>query len=317
MDVGIKAIGTAVPKKILSNFDLEKVVDTSDEWITSRTGIKERHILKPDEKITGFAVDAARLACHNGRQAEEKIDFVISSTIAPNKICPAQSYEVARELRTQAAFCFDVNAACTGFIYGLGIAESLLKIRKISNGLVTSAEQLSRTVDYTDRSTCILFGDAAAAVLLTNVNPEHLILYTELGSEPSMSHELIIGGISDLLANRRSDYYLWQNGKVIFKFAVNKIKQLYETVPAQAGIKPDQIRYVITHQANARIIDAAAAGTSNQTEFLTNIEQYGNTSSVSIPLVLADNWSRFKKGDYILLIGFGGGLSWGAALIQW
>jgi 3-oxoacyl-[acyl-carrier-protein] synthase III len=318
MEVGIKAIGTAVPQKVLSNFELEKMVDTSDEWITSRTGIKERHILNPNEKITGFAVEAAQLACNNGGQAQEKIDFIISSTVAPDRICPAQSYEIAHELKTEDALCFDINTACTGFIYGLGIAESLLKTRKISNGIVSAAEQLSRTVDYTDRSTCILFGDAAAAVLLTNEHPEHILLHTELGSDPSMSNEVIIGGVSDLLDNRRSDYYFWQNGRAIMKFAVKKIKQLYETVPAQVGIKPDQIRYVIPHQANARIIDNVASEIGNgKTEFLMNIERYGNTSSVSIPLVLAENWSRFEKDDYILLIGFGGGLSWGATLIQW
>jgi 3-oxoacyl-[acyl-carrier-protein] synthase-3 len=318
MEVGIKSIGTSVPNKILSNFDLERMVDTTDEWIITRTGIKERHILNSNEKITDFAVEAAKLACNNGNQASHQLDFIISCTVLPDRISPAQSYEIARELKTENAFCFDLNAACTGFIYGLGVAASLLKTNKISNGIVSAAEQLSRAVDYTNRATCILFGDAASAVILTNDHPEHLLLSTELGSDPSMSEDVVIGGVLDLLNDRRSDYYFRQNGKAVFKFAVKKIKELFETVPMKAGIDPGQIRYVITHQANARIIDAASSEICNgKTEFLQNIEHYGNTSSASIGLVLAENWCRFKKGDYILLIGFGGGLSWGAALIQW
>jgi 3-oxoacyl-[acyl-carrier-protein] synthase III len=318
MEVGIKSIGTAVPQKILSNFDLEKMVDTSDEWITTRTGIKERHILRANEKITDFVVEAAQLACHNGNQASEKLDFIISCTVMPDRITPAQSYEVARELKTEKAFCFDLNAACTGFIYGLGVAASLLKTQKIANGIVSGAEQLSRTVDYTNRATCILFGDAASVVLLTNDHPEHLLLYSELGSDPSKSEEVVIGGVSDLLDNRRSDYYFRQNGKAVMRFAVKKMRELFETVPAKAGVKSNQIRYVIPHQANARIIDAVSSEICNgKTEFLLNIERYGNTSAASIGLVLAENWSRFEKGDYILLLGFGGGMSWGATLIQW
>lgn len=316
MDIGLKGIGTAVPQKILTNFDLEKMVETTDEWIVTRTGIRERHVLDRDEKIADLVSKAAKLACDNAGQASEKIDFVISATLTPDRISPAQSFEIARELGAGNAFCFDMNAACSGFIYGLGVGESLLRTRRITNGLVTAGEQLTRTADYSDRSSCILFGDAASAVLLTNDHPEHVILYTELGSDPSMSNEVVIGGINDLLNERRSAYYFRQNGKAIFRFAVTKIKELMETVPAKAGISPDQVRYVIPHQANTRIIDAASEF-NPKVEFLKNIERYGNTSSASIGLVLAENWSRFERGDYLLLIGFGGGLSWGASLIQW
>ncbi len=315
--VGISGIGAAVPKKILTNSDLEKMVETTDEWIVTRTGIRERHILDNDERMAPLVAEAGKIACSNANFDSSKLDFVISSTIAPDRITPAQSYEVARELQANNSFCFDLNAACSGLIYGLAAAESFLKTRNIKTGLVTSGEQLTRLTDYTDRASCVLFGDAASALLVTNDHPEHLLLYTELGADPTLADEVVIGGVKDL-TNNTGDFYFRQNGKVIFKFAANKIKELYETVPQKVGIKPEQIRYILPHQANIRIIDNAAKDVVSQnTEILSNIDRYGNTSSASIGLVLHESRHRFQKGEYILLIGFGGGLSWGAALIEW
>jgi 3-oxoacyl-[acyl-carrier-protein] synthase-3 len=315
--IGIASIGTAVPEKIMTNQDLEKMVDTTDEWITTRTGIKERHVLQGTEKISDYTAQAGKIACERAKVAPDKLDFIISSTISPDRISPAQSFEVANKLQSNNAFCFDLNAACSGFIYGLALADSLLKTRDISCGLVTAGEQISRMTDYTDRNSCVLFGDGASAAVVTKTNPEHLILHTELGSVPSMAEEVIIGGIKDLLDDRKSDYYFRQNGKVVFKFAVNTIKNVMDTVPAKAGLKPDQIKYVIPHQANSRILDAAMENAVGNAEFISVIDRYGNTSSASIGLGLDFAWDRFRKGDYIMLIGFGGGLSWGAALIEW
>jgi 3-oxoacyl-[acyl-carrier-protein] synthase-3 len=317
IQTGIASIGTAVPEKILTNQELEKMVETSDEWITTRTGIKERHVLQGTEKIADYTTIAGKIACERAKVAPEKLDFVISSTISPDRISPAQSFEVAHNLQSNQAFCFDVNAACSGFIYGLALADSLLKTRDISFGLVTAGEQITRMTDYTDRNSCVLFGDAASAAVVTKINPEHLLLHTELGSVPSMSEEVIIGGIKDLLDGRKSDYYFRQNGKVVFKFAVNTIKNVMETVPAKVGLKPEQIKYVIPHQANSRILDAAMDNAAGNAEFINVIDRYGNTSSASIGLGLDFAWNRFKKGDFVMLIGFGGGLSWGAALIEW
>lgn len=316
--VGICSIGAAAPKKILTNYDLEKMVDTSDEWITTRTGIKERHVLDKGEHILDYVVESAQTACANYNFPSEKIDFVIHATLTPDRISPAQAFEVARELRADQAFCFDLNAACSGLMVGLATAESFLKTREVSYGLVTAGEQITRVVDYTDRNSCVLFGDGAAALLVTNDQPEHLILATELGADATMADEVRIGGISDLLSDDRSEFFFHQNGKTVFRFAVGRIKDLYETVPRKAGIRPEDVRYIIPHQANIRIIEAAAKEIAiGNTEFITNLDRYGNTSSASIGLAFNEAWGRFQKGDLILLIGFGAGLSWGAALIEW
>ncbi|HBE80119.1 MAG TPA: 3-oxoacyl-ACP synthase [Firmicutes bacterium] len=317
-EVGISAIGAVVPEKILTNSDLEKLVETNDEWIVSRTGIRERHILSKGESLLPLVTEAGKQACDKAKINPTELDFVLSSTLTPDHLCPGQAFEIANQLQAAHAFCFDINAACSGFIYGLATAESLLKTRNIKTGLVTAAEQLTRTVDYSDRSTCVLFGDATAAAVVTNDHPEHLLLHTELGADPTMAYEVTIGGVRNLLEDQKSDYYFKQSGKAIFKFAVSKIKELYNIVPQKVGLKPEQITYVIPHQANIRIIEAAAKEVvSHNTVVLSNIEKYGNTSSASIGLALNQYWDTFKKGDYIMLIGFGGGLAWGAALFEW
>lgn len=316
--VGICGVGAAVPSRILTNFDLEKMVETSDEWIVTRTGIHERRILEADESILKYIVESARIACDQHHFPAAEVDFVINSTLSPDRISPAQAFEVAKELEAHHAFCFDMNAACSGLMYGLATAESFLKTRDVKYGLVTAGEQLSRFIDYTDRSSCILFGDAAAAVLVTNDHPEHLILASDLGSNPAMADEVVIGGVKELIQDRRSDFYFRQNGKSVFRFAVSKIKELYETIPAKAGVCPSDIRYLIPHQANIRIIEAAAKDiTGSNTEVIANLDQYGNTSSASIGLALHETWRRFKKGDLILMVGFGAGLSWGGVLLEW
>lgn len=318
MDIGISGVGFSVPKKVLTNQDLEKMVDTTDEWIVTRTGIRERHVIQPGETITELVIDSARKACETANIDSQKLDFVISSTLTPDRISPAQSFEIARALNCNQAFCFDMNAACSGLMYGLAAAESFLKTRPIKNGMVTAGEHISRLVDYTDRNSCVLFGDATAAITLTNDHPKHLLLYTELGSDPTLADEVVIGGVQDLLNGQKEKFYFNQNGKVVFRFAVNIIKQLFDSVPRKVGLKPEQIRYVITHQANNRIIEAASKELATEkTEFIINLDRYGNTSSASIGVALAESWNRFQKGDYILMIGFGGGLSWGATLVEW
>jgi 3-oxoacyl-[acyl-carrier-protein] synthase-3 len=317
--IGINSVGAALPERVLTNFDLEKMVDTTDEWIYTRTGIRERRILGEDQRLLDLLSLAGKSACAKAGLDSARLDFVINSTLTPDRISPAQACEVARELGALQSFCFDMNIACSGFIYGLALAESLLKTREIAYGLVSAGEQLSRLIDYQDRASCVLFGDAATAAVITNENPEHLLLYTELGSDPTLGDEVTIGGVKELTEDRKQDFFFRQNGKVVFKFAVNTVKRLFETVPEKVGLKPDQIKYVICHQANIRIIEAASKEitAAGKTEFLINLDKYGNTSSASIGLVLNENWDRFHKGDYILLIGFGGGLAWGAALIEW
>jgi len=315
--IGIRSIGIGVPTKILSNQDLEKMVETTDEWIVTRTGIRERHVLRRDESFRPIVSGAARTALARGGLAPENVDFIISSTVIPERLCPAQSYEIARDIGAERAFAFDLNAACSGFIYGLACAESFLRTRDVTSGLVTAAEQMSTATDYTDRNSCILFGDAATAVVVTKDRPEHRILRTEIGSTPALGEEVTIGGVRSVLAGRPADYWFRQNGRTVMKFAVRTIQDLYDRIPRKVGIDPKEIRYVIPHQANARILDAAARSIGGKAEFISVIEKYGNTSSASIGLALHDSWDRFKKGDLILLVAFGGGLSWAGALIEW
>jgi len=316
-DIGIRSIGIGVPEKILTNRDLEQMVDTTEEWIFSRTGIKERHILGPGETLRPLVSGAARTALARGGLSPDQVDFIISSTVMPDRFCPAQSYEIARDLGVDRALAFDLNAACSGFVYGLAIAESFLRTRDVTSGLVTAAEQMSTATDYTDRNACVLFGDAAAAVVVTKDRPEHRILITELGSTPALCEEVQIGGIKSVLAGGIPDFWFRQNGKIVLKFAVRTIQDLFDRVPRKVGLDPKDIRYVIPHQANARIIDAAAKSIGGTAEFISVVEKYGNTSSASVGLALHDSWDRFEKGDLILLVAFGGGLSWAAALLEW
>ena len=315
--IGIRSIGIGVPKKILTNADLEKMVDTSDEWIVTRTGIRERHILAPGETLRPLVSGAAKTALQRGGLAPENVDFIISSTVMSDRFCPAQSYEIARDIGADRAFAFDLNAACSGFIYGLAAAESFLKTRDITSGLVTAAEQMTTATDYSDRNACVLFGDGAAAVVVTKEDPKHRILHAELGSTPALCEEVQIGGVKSVLSGRMKDFWFRQTGSTVMKFAVRTIQDLYERVPRKAGIDPKDVRYIIPHQANQRITDAAAKTIGGKTEFISVVEKYGNTSSASIGLALHDSWDRFEKGDLILLVAFGGGLSWAAALLQW
>jgi 3-oxoacyl-[acyl-carrier-protein] synthase-3 len=315
--IGIASVGASVPESVLTNADLERMVETSDEWIVTRTGIRERRVLGREGRLRPHVVLSAQKALARAGLAPADLDFIISSTVIPDRFCPAQSLEIAHDLEVQRAICFDLNAACSGFVFGLAIAESFIKTRDVRRGLVTAAEQMTTVTDYADRNTCVLFGDGAAAAVVTSVDPAHRILYTELGSTPSMCEDVTIGGLKDALGDRRSDLWFRQDGRKVFKFALDKTKELFESVPRKAGIRPSDIRYVIPHQANGRIIDGGAAAVGRQAEFISVIDRYGNTSSSSIGLALHDAWDRFRPGDIIMLLAFGGGMTWGAVLVEW
>jgi 3-oxoacyl-[acyl-carrier-protein] synthase III len=317
LKIGISAIGTSVPEKVLTNADLEKMVETSDAWIVARTGIRERHVLAREEGLRPHVLRSARIAMERAGIGADDLDFIISSVIVPDRFCPAQSYEAAHDLGAKRAFCLDLNVACSGFVYGLGLAESLIKSRGLRRGLITASEQMTTVTDYTDRNSCVLFGDAASAAVVTTDEPSHRILYTELGATPEACEDVVIGGLKDVLQGRISNLWFRQEGKKVFKFALQKTKELYESVPPKAGLKPEDIRYVIPHQANGRIIEGGADAVHGKAEFISVIERYGNTSAASIGLALHDSWDRFKPGDIIMLLGFGGGMSWGATLLEW
>jgi 3-oxoacyl-[acyl-carrier-protein] synthase-3 len=315
--IGIAAVGTSVPEKVLTNSDLELMVDTSDEWIVTRTGIRERRVLDREEGLRPHVHRSARTAMDRAGVGPDDLDFIISSIIVPDRFCPAQSYELAHDLGAKRVFCLDLNVACSGFVYGLGLAESLIKSRGLRRGLITASEQMTTVTDYTDRNTCVLFGDAASAAVVTTDEPSHRIIYTELGATPEACEDVIIGGLKDVLNDRKEKLWFRQDGRKVFKFALQKTKELYESVPPKAGLRPEDIKYVIPHQANGRIIEGGAAAIHGKAEFISVIDRYGNTSASSIGLALHDSWERFRPGDIIMLLGFGGGMSWGATLLEW
>lgn len=308
--VGIVAAGSYVPARKLTNADLEKMVDTTDEWITTRTGIKERRIAGHDEHASDLAFKAAQDCL---AQTAYRPELLIAATSTAEKSCPYQASIVAHRLGLTDLAAFDVNAVCSGFVYALAIGWSLMQTQGYENVLVTAGEKLSRYVDYTDRASCILFGDAGAAFMLSTHQPEHEILTVELGADPAGSDLVIMGGLED-------EYYFRQDGRSVFKFAVEKMAELIDRLKAKTGITDQDRYFIIPHQANQRIFEAVAKNKEIPPErFICNIAKYGNTSSASIGLALKEAWDegRFAKGDILMLIGFGGGLSWAAAAVRW
>lgn len=308
--VGIAALGSYVPPKVLTNADLEKMVETNNEWIVTRTGIEERHIATDEIHASGMAVEAGR-DCLS--QTSLKPDLLISSSGTNEMKYPYQASIVANNLNLSGLAAFDMNAGCSGLVYSLAIASSMIQTGPFKNALITASEKMSEFVDYTDRASCILFGDAAAAVLLSAEQPEHELLTFELGTDPTGSSLVTMGG-------KGKDFYFHQEGKNVFKFAVNKIEEMVITLKERVAVKDERRLFVIPHQANMRIIQAAIDKLKLPAEqFICNIHKYGNTSSATVGLALheAEQAGRFQKGDIVLLIGFGAGLSWAGAAVEW
>ncbi len=308
--VGLTAIGTYVPEKRLTNHDLEKMVDTTDEWITSRTGIKERRIAPEEMSCAEMAVRAAQNCL---AKTDARPDLLISSTATPDYSSPYQASIVANRLQLTNLGAFDLNAVCSGLVYSLAVARSMMLTGNYRHTLITASEKMSAVTDYTDRSSCILFGDGAAALMLSTENPEHEILTTELGLDATGCDYVVMRGPG-------KDFYFRQEGRKVFKFAVTIINKMIDSLTRSCGIHKNDDFYIIPHQANYRMMEAVARERGIPMDrFITNIDRYGNTSSASIGLALAEAWEeqRFKKGDLLLLIGFGGGLSWAGAVIKW
>jgi len=307
----IKGTGSFLPPYVLTNKELEEMVDTSDAWITDRTGIKERRIAK-SERTYEMAVEASKAAIGSADISPKDIDIIIATTITPDYFTPSLSCLVQKELGIDNAFCFDVNAACSGFCYALDIAESYIKAGKAKNILIVSSEVLSKITDYTDRNTCVLFGDGAGAVVAS----------ADDNCGMHSSHIVSIGELGDVLTSEvfGEDKYVKMNGKEVYKFAVSvNIKTVTELL-TRSSLTIDDIAYIVPHQANKRIISAVAQKLDCGIEkIFMNLDKYGNTSSASIPICL-DEMNRnnmLKKGDKIILVGFGGGLTYGGVLIEW
>ncbi|PQJ30408.1 3-oxoacyl-ACP synthase [Rubritalea profundi] len=322
----IAGTGSYVPEKVVTNADLAKVIDTTDEWITSRTGIKQRHIAADDEFTSHLATNAARKALEQSGIAAEDIQLIIVATISPDTITPATACYVQHNLGANKAIAFDISAACSGFLYALKLAKRMISDGAFENALIIGAEKLSSFVNWEDRNTCVLFGDGAgAAVLRRSKEGEGRILATEMGTDGKHTGILNIPGGGSACPTTPENAAeklasLNMSGREVFKLAVNAMKKASEAVIERANLTADDIKLVIPHQANLRIIDAIADRLTIPNEkVFVNLHKYGNTSAAAVAIALdeAHRAGRFERGDKIILVVFGAGLTWAATAIEW
>ena len=317
--------GKSVPQRVLTNRDLEQMVDTSDEWIVTRTGIRERHIAGEGETTSSMSVEACQEAMERAGVSPDEIDLIIVATSSPDYFCPPVSSMVQDRLGATRAGAFTLVAGCTGFVYGLVTANQFIETGLYEKVLVVGVETLSPAVDWTDRNTCVLFGDGGAAVLVEASDQPTGILSCELGSKGDDWDALIAPGYGtvkpfseETLRNR--EHYLRMDGRRVFKFATRKMTEAVINVVQDSGLTWDDIDLVIPHQANARIIELATRRLKIAPEkVMVNVDRYGNTSAASIPLALCDalEEGRLQSGDHVVMVGFGAGLTWAAAVLHW
>jgi 3-oxoacyl-[acyl-carrier-protein] synthase-3 len=323
--VSIIGTGSYVPERVLTNAELEKLVETSDEWITSRTGIKERRIAAEGENTSDLASKAALAAMENAGITVEEIDLILVATVTPDMFFPSTACFVQTKIGAKNAACFDVSAACSGFLYALEIAQQFITSHTYDTILVIGAEKLSSIVDWTDRNTCVLFGDGAGAAVLQHRSGGHGVISTFMGSDGRLSEILQIpgGGSRFPISKENADQRLnciKMNGKETYKHAVNSMLDAATRALADANIKASDLACIIPHQANLRIIEAIATRMDVPMErFVINLDRYGNTSAAAVAIALdeANRTGRMQVGDYVLLVVFGGGLTWASSVIQW
>ncbi|WP_425057807.1 3-oxoacyl-[acyl-carrier-protein] synthase 3 protein 1 [Sporomusa carbonis] len=323
--VGILGIGSYVPEKIVTNKDLEKILDTSDEWIVDRTGIRERRIAEAGEATSDLATKAAEKALLDAGVSAEEIDIIIVATVTPDMLFPSVACLVQNNLKAIKAAAFDITAVCTGFMYGLVMGSAFIKSGTYKKVLVIGAETLSKITDWTDRNTAILFGDGAGAAVLGETSPGVGILGVDLGADGTGGDLLKVpaGGSkqpasAETISNNL--HFIHMNGNEVFKFAVKVMGETAIKALENANLSPADVTYLVPHQANTRIIQSAAKRLALPMEkVLVNIDKYGNTSAASIPIALDEGIKsgRIKNGDILVLVGFGGGLTWGASVIKW
>lgn len=324
INAAITAVGSYVPEHVLSNAMLSEMVETNDEWITTRTGIKERRILKDPKKGTSFlGLKAAEDLLRRKNIDPKTIDLLIFATATPDMLVASTGSYVATQLGATNAFAYDLQAACSGFLYGMSTASSFIEAGRYKKVLVIGADKMSSIIDYQDRSTCIIFGDGAGAALF-EPNYEGLGVQDELmRSDGSGRDYLKVNAGGSLLpasqetVNNRQ-HYVTQDGRVVFKFAVSNMADISEKLLKRNQLSADDVDWLVAHQANKRIIDATAKRLDlDSDKVLLNIHKYGNTTSGTLPLVLADFEKRFKKGDNLVITTFGGGFTWGAIYLKW
>ena len=322
--VGITGIGMYVPKKVLTNKDLEKMVDTSDEWIMTRTGIKKRHIAQAGTPASALAAEAAKKAMKSAKLKPEEVELIIVATITPDMQFPSTACFVQAKIGAKNAACFDIGAACTGFIYGLVAAKNFISSGMYKNALVIGVEVLSAVTDWTDRNTCVLFGDGAGAVVVQSVSSGGIIS-SYLGADGNLSNLLYLPGggsrnpaSKDTLKNRM--HYIKMSGSEVFKSAVRIMTDAATRAVCDANLTCKDISLLIPHQANIRIINCVRQriGLPEEKVFL-NVAKYGNVSAASTVMALCEavKEKRIKKGDIIVLVAFGAGFTWGSLVIKW
>ena len=323
----IAGVGSYAPQRVLTNEDLTKIVDTSDEWIRSRSGIRERHIAAADEATSDLAIKAAQSALLDAKITAADVDLLIVATCTPDYPVPSTACVVQHKIGIPPhATCFDISAACTGFLYAMEIAYGQLLTGRYKCALIVGAEKLSSIVDWKDRTTCVLFGDGAGAAVLKKVNQPGIgIIGSDLGADGELLELLYIpaGGSrspASPLTLEAGSHFLHMKGKEVFKNAIKVMETVAREMVEQHHLTFDQISLVIPHQANYRIIEALASNLGVPLDrFYVNLDRYGNTSAASIPLALdeARRAGRIKPGDYTLLVAFGAGLTYGSTLIRW
>jgi len=317
--------GSKVPDRILTNADLERMVDTSDEWIVTRTGIRERRISEPGQAVTDLALPAAQAALEMAGISALDVDKIIVATVTPDRILPSASCTLQERLGATHAAAFDLNAACSGFVYGVSVGAGLIAAGTADTVLVIGAETLSKIVDYEDRGTCVLFGDGAGAAVLRPCDPGHGILAARLRSDGSQGHVLEIpAGGSRLPASHATvdahGHFIKMKGNELFKFSVRAMETVTRQAVEEAGLALDKVRFLVPHQANLRIIKAMAERLGvGDDRLVLNIDHYGNTSAASIPISLDEllRSGKVMPGDVIGLVAFGGGVTWGAIVLEW
>src|ERR1051326_1693639 len=325
VNAGVLGTGHSYPEGVLTNADLEKLVETSDEWITSRTGIKQRRKAAPGEYTSQFAVRASQEAIERAGIDPMKIDLILCATVTPDQILPSTACLIQAELGAHNAAAMDIVAACSGFLYGLTIANPMIRSGQIKYALIIGAELLTRYVDYTDRSTCVIFGDGAGAAILGPVDDQHGILAARIKSDGRFEEQLYAPGggtkggfTAETIA--RGDHFFKMKGNEVFKVAVRSMSDISRQVLCEAGLKTEDVDLFIPHQANQRITDAVSNALSvDESKVFSNISRHGNTSSASIPIGLDEcvEAGRVHQGDVILMASFGGGFTWGAVAMRW
>ena len=321
----ITGIGTYLPDKVLTNYDLEKMVDTTNDWIIQRTGIKERRIVENGVTTSDIATQASLRAMEDAGVSPKDLDMIITSTITPDHIFPSTSCYIQQKIGATRACAFDILAACAGFIYAMSIGQSFINSGAMKTVLVVGAECLSKITDYTDRSTCVLFGDGAGAVIIQRNPVKHEILSSILAADGSEADVLIMPGggarnPASLESVQQRLHYIQFKGKEVFKLAINNITNLIIETTRENGLTLNDIDLIIPHQSNLRIIEATMEklGLPMEKAFV-NIDKYGNTSSASVPIAIdeARREGRLRKGNIVMLVAFGGGLTWGSSVIRW